>query len=72
LRLQKTFHVFGGSEFVLSAEVFNLFNEHIWASGDSFFNVGETIQFRGDGHVGEGNALAGPPRTVQFGAAFRF
>jgi outer membrane receptor protein involved in Fe transport len=72
LRLQKTFHVFGGSEFVLSAEVFNLFNEDIWAGADNFFGPGDTIEFRADGQRGQGNALAGPPRTFQFGASFRF
>jgi outer membrane receptor protein involved in Fe transport len=72
LRLQKTIRVFGSGEFVLSAEVFNLFNEHIWAAADNFFGPGDTIAFRADGVVGQGSSLAGPPRTFQVGATFRF
>jgi outer membrane receptor protein involved in Fe transport len=72
LRLQKIFPVFNGAELVLSAEVFNLFNENIWQSGDNFFGPDSTIEFRCGEFIGQGCALAGPKRSFQFGAAFRF
>ena len=72
LRLQKIFRVFDGTELILSAEVFNVFNEDIWASGDDFFCCGNEPVFRSGANVGSGNVLAGPPRSFQFGAAFRF
>ena len=72
LRLQKSFRVFNRGEFTLSAEVFNLFNADIWAAGDDFFCCGNRPVFRSGPNVGSGNVLAGPPRSFQFGAAFRF
>lgn len=72
LRLQKTFRVFNGGEFTLSAEVFNLFNDKIWSGADNFFGPGSTIEFRTGIFDGQGNGLAGPTRSFQVGAAFRF
>jgi hypothetical protein len=66
LRLQRAFRVFGGSEFVLSAEVFNLFNHANYGGADGFTCCG------GNANFGVPNSLAGPPRSFQFGAAFRF
>ncbi len=72
LRLQKSFRLFGDAEITLSAEVFNLFNENIWGGGDGFFGPGTELEFRSGQFVGQGNSLAGPKRSFQFGAAFRF
>jgi len=72
LRLQKTFRIFNAGEFTLSAEVFNLFNEKIWAGADNFFGPGSEIEFRTGIFDGQGNNLAGPTRSFQLGAAFRF
>ena len=73
LRLQKAFRLFNDAELVLSAEVFNILNEDIWASGDDFFCCGSGPPvFRSGANVGSGNALAGAPRSFQFGASFRF
>ena len=72
LRLQKIFRLFNDTELTLSAEVFNVLNEDIWASGDDFFCCGTLPEFRSGANIGSGNVLAGPPRSFQFGAAFRF
>lgn len=66
LRLQRSFSLFNGSEFVLSAEVFNLFNHANYGGADGFTCCG------GNANFGVPNALAGPPRSFQFGASFRF
>ena len=66
LRVQKTFELFNGGEFTLSAEVFNLTNHDNFSSADGFTCCG------GNANFGVPNALAGPPRSFQFGAAFRF
>jgi len=66
LRVQKTFELFNGGEFTLSAEVFNLTNHDNFGSADGFTCCG------GNANFGVPNALAGPPRSFQFGAAFRF
>jgi hypothetical protein len=66
LRLQRAFRVFSGGEFVLSAEVFNLFNHANYGGADGFTCCG------GNANFGVPNALAGPPRSFQFGASFRF
>lgn len=66
LRVQKTFSVFNGGEFTLSAEVFNLTNHDNFGGADGFTCCG------GNANFGLPNALAGPPRSFQFGAAFRF
>ena len=66
LRLQKIFRMFGDSEFSLSAEVFNLTNRANFGGADGFICCG------GNPNFGVPNALAGPPRTFQFGAAVRF
>jgi hypothetical protein len=65
LRLQKIIRLGGGKEFSLSAEVFNLFNRANFGGANNFFGPGDTIQVTP-------NALAGPPRTFQFGASFKF
>jgi hypothetical protein len=46
--------------------VFNLTNSDNFAGGESFFGPGSTLRFFNP------NSLAGPPRSFQFGAAFRF
>ena len=63
LRLQRAFALFSGSEFVLSAEVFNLFNHANYGGADGFTCCG------GNPNFGRPNSLAGPPRSFQFGAA---
>jgi hypothetical protein len=69
-RLQKIFRVFGDKEFALSAEVFNLFNRANFSAGRSgcCFGPGEDTNFKKD----EASALAGPPRSFQFGISTRF
>jgi outer membrane receptor protein involved in Fe transport len=66
LRLQKSIRLFSGSELVLSAEVFNLFNHANYGGADGFTCCG------GNPNFGRPNSLAGPPRSFQFGAAIRF
>jgi len=66
LRVQKSFTLFNGPELVLSAEVFNLTNHDNFGAADGFVCCG------GNPNFGVPNALAGPPRSFQFGAAFRF
>jgi hypothetical protein len=66
LRLQRAFRVFSGGEFILSAEVFNLFNHANYGGADGFTCCG------GNANFGVPNSLAGPPRSFQFGATFRF
>ena len=58
--------LFNGGEFTLSAEVFNLTNHDNFGGADGFTCCG------GNPNFGKPNALAGPPRSFQFGAAFRF
>lgn len=65
LRLQKLFELGNGREFGLSAEVFNLFNRSNFGGANNFFCCGTPIHL-------DPNSLAGPPRTVQFGANVRF
>lgn len=66
LRLQRAFRLFNATELVLSAEVFNLFNHANYGGADGFTCCG------GNPNFGRPNSLAGPPRSFQFGAAFRF
>jgi hypothetical protein len=66
LRVQKTFSLFNHGEFTLSAEVFNLTNHDNFGGADGFTCCG------GNANFGKPNALAGPPRSFQIGAAFRF
>lgn len=66
LRLQKSFEIFGDSEITLSAEVFNLFNRANYGAAEGF------IPPEGNPNFGRPNALAGPSRSFQFGASFRF
>jgi hypothetical protein len=66
LRLQRSIRLFGGSEVVLSAEVFNLFNHDNYGGADGFTCCGGNPSF------GKPNSLAGPPRSFQVGASFRF
>ena len=62
LRLGKEFHV-GPGEFELWAEVFNVFNTN---------NVGQSNICCGPSAYGNPDTLFGPPRSLQFGAAYRF
>lgn len=66
LRLQKIFRLLGDKELSLSAEVFNLFNRANFGGADGFICCG------GNPNFGVPNSLAGPPRSFQLGAAFRF
>ena len=66
LRLQKIFRLMGDKEITLSAEVFNLFNRANFGGAEGFTCCGGNPDF------GKPNSLAGPPRTFQVGAAFRF
>jgi hypothetical protein len=66
LRLQRTFSLFNGAEFTLSAEVFNLFNHANYGGADGFTCCG------GNANFGVPNSLSGPPRSFQFGGSFRF
>lgn len=66
LRLQKSFELFNGSELVLSAEVFNLTDNANFGAAEGF------IPPEGNPNFGRPNGLAGPPRSFQFGASFRF
>ncbi|HVQ08615.1 MAG TPA: TonB-dependent receptor [Allosphingosinicella sp.] len=66
LRLQRAIPLFSGSELILSAEVFNLFNHANYGGADGFTCCG------GNANFGVPNSLAGPPRSFQFGATVRF
>jgi outer membrane receptor protein involved in Fe transport len=66
LKLQKIFRLFGDKEVSLSAEVFNLFNRANFGSAEGFICCG------GNPGFGVPNALAGPPRSFQFGVSTRF
>ena len=66
LRLQKDFKFTGDHVFTLSAEVFNLFNRANFGGAQGFNCCGGLSDF------GQPNSLAGPPRSFQFGAAYRF
>jgi len=66
LRLQKIFRMWGDKELSISAEVFNLFNRANFGSAEGFICCG------GNPNFGKPNGLAGPPRSFQLGAAFRF
>lgn len=66
LRLQKDFKLFGDSAITLSAEVFNLFDRANFGGAEGF------IPPEGNANFGNPNSLSGPPRSFQFGAAFRF
>lgn len=63
LRLQKAFEVFNGGEIQVWAEVFNLFNRD---------NLAFSPTCCGLSNPGLPSVLVGPPRSFQFGAAFRF
>lgn len=65
LRLQKLFNLGGDREIGLSAEVFNLFNRANFGAANNFFGPGSEITVIPNG-------LAGPPRTIQFGANVKF
>lgn len=68
LRVQKIFRIFGDRELSLSAEVFNLFNRANFGGAEGFIpKLPEQ-----NPNFGIPNVLAGPPRSFQFGAAFRF
>lgn len=66
LRLQKIFRLFGDREFSVWGEVFNLFDRANFGGADGFICCG------GNPNFGVPNSLAGPPRSFQVGAAFRF
>jgi hypothetical protein len=65
LKLQKNIRIFNGGEFQIWGEVFNLFNRANVGRRDSFVCCGNELDNTPD-------ALFGPPRSFQFGAAFRF
>lgn len=66
LRLKKDFTIFGDNTVSLTAEVFNLFDRANFGGAEGF------IPPEGQPNFGRPNGLAGPPRSFQFGAAFRF
>lgn len=66
LRLQKFFRFGEGREFGLSVEVFNLLNRANFGGAQGFNCCGGISDF------GRPNSLAGPPRTFQLGANFKF
>lgn len=66
LRLQRDFKLLNDHAFTLSAEVFNLFNRANFGSAEGF------IPPEGNPNFGVVNGLAGPPRSFQFGASYRF
>lgn len=68
LKLQKNIKVFDGGEFQVWGEVFNVFNRANITSDNGFIpRLPET-----NASFGRPNILVGPPRSFQFGAAFRF
>ena len=67
LRLKKDIRVFGG-DFYLTAEVFNVFNRANFLGADGFIPKLPEV----NANFGTPNSLAGPPRSFQFGAGFRF
>ena len=66
LRAQKDFKLFAGHVFTLSAEVFNVLNRANFGGAEGF------IPPEGQPNFGRPNGLSGPPRSFQFGAAYRF
>ncbi len=66
LRLQKVFRLFGDRELSVFGEVFNLFDRANFGGADGF------VCCDGNPNFGVPNSLAGPPRSFQVGAAFRF
>ncbi|HUD93849.1 TonB-dependent receptor [Sphingobium sp.] len=71
LRLTKTVALGGGKEIQLIAEAFNIFNRANFGGYDGFipYPVNDPD---GNPNFGTPNSLAGPPRSFQFGARFRF
>lgn len=68
LKLQKNIKLFDGGEFEVWGEVFNVFNRANVASDNGFIpRLPET-----NASFGSPNLVIGPPRSFQFGAAFRF
>ncbi len=68
LRAQKDFRLGGDHVFTLSAEVFNLLNRANFGSAEGFIPRLPEV----NSNFGRVNGLAGPPRSFQFGAAYRF
>lgn len=68
LRAQKDFKLFAGHVFTLSAEVFNVLNRANFGGADGFIARLPEINT----NFGNPNGLSGPPRSFQFGAAYRF
>ena len=68
LRLQRDFKLFDNQVFTLSAEVFNVLNRANFGSAEGFIPKLPEI----NSNFGNPNGLAGPPRSFQFGAAYRF
>ena len=68
LRLQKDFKITGDHVFTLSAEVFNLFDRANFGGADGFKPKLPEI----NSNFGNPNGFSGPPRSFQFGAAYRF
>ena len=66
LRVQKSLKLFGNHEFAVSAQVFNLFNRANFGGADGF------IPPDGNPNFGIPNGLAGPPRSFQVGASYKF
>ena len=66
VRLKKDIKLFGDQTLSLTAEVFNLFNRANFGGADGFIPPG------GNNNFGIPNGLSGPPRSFQFGAAYRF
>ncbi len=71
LRLTKSFDLGGEKRLQLIAEMFNLFNRANFGGYDGFlpYPVNDPD---GNPNFGTPNSLSGPPRSVQFGARFRF
>ena len=68
LRAQKTVRLFGKNEFGVSLEVFNLFNRANFGGADGFIPKLPEI----NSNYGVPNGLAGPPRSFQIGATYKF
>ena len=68
LRAQKDFKLSGSHVFTLSAEVFNVFNRANFGGADGFIPRLPEV----NSNFGVPNGLSGPPRSFQFGAAYRF